>query len=870
MICTKCGTSNPPANNFCAHCGSALVRVCVNYKAESPSTSNFCGRCGASLGESASSSVEPPEHASIQIAAPSTNEHLTGERKTVTALFADIEGSTELMRNLDPEEARAIVDPALRIMVEAVRRYDGYVVQSTGDGIFALFGAPLAHEDHPQRALYAALQMQQELRGYRQQLAALGRPMLEARIGVNTGEVVVRTIDAGERTEYTPIGHTANLASRLQTVGPIGSISVSEDTRKLVEGYFELRALGPIAIKGISEPINVFEVIGLGALRSHFELAARRGLTRFVGRDGELGQMDRALERAMGRHGQIVAVVAEAGTGKSRLFYEFKATIPAECKVLEAYSVSHGKASAWLPVLELLRKYFGFGSTDDAATRRQKVTAVLKALDPSLTDALPYLFGLLGIVEGDDPLAQMDGQVKKRRTLDAIKRIILRESLIQPLVVIFEDLHWFDGQTQDFLNLLADSIGTAKILVLVNYRPEYSHQWGSKTSYTQLRLDPLEREGAEQMLSALLGDGVEVAALKRVIIEKTDGNPFFIEETVQVLFDEGALVLDGRIKLTKPLAELKIPPTVQAILASRIDRSPRDVKELLQTLAVIGREFPLSLIRAVVAKPDDQLHHLLNDLQLGEFIYEQPTVGENEYIFKHALTQEVAYGSVLIERRRQLHDRIGSALEKLYASSIDDHLAELAHHYGHTNNPEKAVQYHALASEQALSRAAFNEALSLGRAGLALVPELAVGAESRQREFGLLSTLVRAASAIEGYGSAQTAMGSRRMLEIARESGDETRLFTALHGMWMEHNIAARHQEAMELASQMAQAAERRNSQAALADALTAQGWTMFLTGHHGDALAALVRAIAICRDGAGRTSIDGNVHLFFPWSVRE
>ena len=306
----------------------------------------------------------------------------------------------------------------------------------------------------------------------------------------------------------------------------------------------------------------------------------------------------------------------------------------------------------------------------------------------------------------------MDGQIKKRRTLDTIKRILLRESLNQPLIVVFEDLHWIDEQTQEFLNLLADSIGTAKILLLVNYRPEYSHQWGSKTFYTQLRLDPLGKESADQMLTALLGDGAELGPLKRLIIEKTEGTPFFIEETVQVLLDDGALVLNGTIKLTKPLAELKIPPTVQAILASRVDRLPRDAKELLQTLAVIGREFPLLLIRALVMKSDEELSWLLNDLQLGEFIYEQSAVGATEYIFKHALTQEVAYNSVLMERRKQLDERIGVALETLYASSLDDHLAELAHHYSRGNNPAKAVDYLGRAARQAVSRSAFNEALA--------------------------------------------------------------------------------------------------------------------------------------------------------------
>ena len=280
---------------------------------------------------------------------------------------------------------------------------------------------------------------------------------------------------------------------------------MSEHTRRLVEGYFELRALGPTAVRGISEAIEVFEVTGLGTLRTHFELSTRRGLTKFVGRESELDQMRHALELAMRGHGQMVGVAAEAGTGKSRLYYEFKATLPPECKVLEAYSVSHGKASAWLPVLELLRKSFGIADADDAATRREKVRAVLAALDPALNDAAPYLFGLLGIIEGADPLAQMDPKVKKQRTVNAIKRLIVRESLNQPVIVVFEDLHWIDEQTQALLDLLADSIANARVLLLVNYRPEYRHDWSNRSYCTQLRLDPLLGDNAAAMLTALLG-----------------------------------------------------------------------------------------------------------------------------------------------------------------------------------------------------------------------------------------------------------------------------------------------------------------------------------------------------------------------------
>src|SRR6202046_1882306 len=499
MRCSNCKTENPPRKKFCGDCGAPLANLCPKCGADNPAGKRFCGECGAALG-SVAAPVSRSNDLPIRIAGAPVSENLEGERKTVTALFADIKGSTELEQDLDPEEARAIVDPALRLMIEAVRRYDGYVVQSTGDGIFAIFGAPVAHEDHPQRALYAALRMQEELRRYSDKLLADGRAPLEIRVGVNTGEVVVRSIStSGGHVEYTPIGHTTNLASRVDTVAQTGSIAITEDTRRLVEGYFALKARGPTRIKGVSEHVNVYEVIGLGPLRTRLQRSAGRGLHRFVGREREMEALKHAGGLARQGRGQIAAAMAEAGTGKSRLFFEFKAISLSDWMVLETFSVSHGKASAYLPVIELLWNYFKIVSADDERTRREKVTGRVVALDRSLEDTLPYLFSLLSIVEGADPLAQMDGLLKKRRTLEAIKRILLRESLNQPLIVLFEDLHWIDEQTQELLNLLADSIGTAKILLLVNYRPEYSHQWGNKTYYTQLRLAPLSKGGAGEV-----------------------------------------------------------------------------------------------------------------------------------------------------------------------------------------------------------------------------------------------------------------------------------------------------------------------------------------------------------------------------------
>jgi class 3 adenylate cyclase len=716
-----------------------------------------------------------------------------GERKTVTALFADIKGSMELIEDLDPEEARAIVDPAIKLMIDAVHRYDGYIVQSTGDGIFALFGAPVAHEDHPQRALYAALRMQEEIKRFAERLRAEKGLNLQVRVGANSGEVVVRSIQTGaSHAEYTPIGHSTSLASRLQTLANPGSIAISEGLRKLVEGYFTLKALGPARIKGSSEPVNVYEVTGLGPLRTRLQRSAGRGLTKFVGRQREMDTMKHAAEQAEGGRGQIVAAMAEPGVGKSRLFYEFKVTTQLGWMVLETFSVSHGKASAYLPVIDLLRNYFDITVADDERKRREKVAGRITILDRTLEDALPYIYGLLGIVEGDDPLAQMDGQIKKQRTLEAIKRIVLRESLNQPLMVVFEDLHWIDGETQEFLNLLADSIGSAKILLLVNYRPEYRHEWGSRTHYTQLRLDPLGTESAVEMLSALLGDAVELHALKRMITERTQGNPFFIEEIIQALFEEGALVRNGTVKVTRSLSQVHLPTTVQGVIAARIDRLPADQKELLQTLAVLGREFPFGLVRRVTLKSDDDLNRMLSELQLAEFVYEQPATGDVEYIFKHALTQEVASNSLLIERRKLLHERAGEALESMFAGQLEDHLNELAHHYSRSDKVAKAVEYLGRAGQQAAQRSAYTDAINRLTAAIDLLQKLPDSPERIQRELLLQLAVGPALIAVKGYAAPEVEGAYIHMRELCERLDDPTELSPTLFGLWLIYLVRGR------------------------------------------------------------------------------
>jgi class 3 adenylate cyclase/tetratricopeptide (TPR) repeat protein len=849
MHCSECGTQNPAGKNFCAQCGNPLPLSCPNCGTENPRTSKFCGDCGIALaagvpnaGTTKNENVNTPATGNPQQLELSAFHD--GERKTITALFADIKGSMELMEDLDPEHARNIIDPALTLMMDAVRRYGGHVVQSTGDGIFAIFGAPLAYEDHAQRALYAALRMQEELGRYSDRMGADDSRRVQARVGINTGETVVRSLATGAgHPEYTPVGHSVGLAARMEALAPIGSVAVTAECKKLCDGYFNFKPLGTARVRGASEPVGVFEVTGLGPLRTHFQLSTERGLSKFVGRQREIELLKRALDLVESGFGQVVAVLGDAGVGKSRLFHEFKVVAQSACTVLETFSLAHGKQSSYLPLVELLKHYFAIAVEDDKRRRREqrvakllavdsgrvfspwrrrareKVTSKVLALDRHLEDTLPYLFGLLGIQDSSDPLVQMDPLVKRRRTLEAIKRVLLRESLKQPLMLIFEDLHWVDGETQAFLNLLADSIVNAPLLLVVNYRPEYRHEWSDKSYYTQLRLEPLRRENAEQMLDTLLsaplvqslneteaalksatgkrakrgvearaGDDVELVRLRRLIIEKTDGNPFFIEEIVQALLEQGILQRpvaksDGPLRLAKSLDHLKLPPTVQGVLASRIDRLATREKELLQSLAAIGREFSLPLIKRVVDCSELELDGMIATLQSSEFIYERPAFPEVQYLFKHSLTQEVAYNSLLLERRKLLHERTAHALEALFADRVDEHLADLSFHYSRSGNNSRAVEYLIRAAEQTQQRSAFSQAAAYLQEALARLEDEPAGPDRDRKEIAIRAGLGDTAIVIRGYAAPEYERHVLRRHELAQHLGDTTQIFYSLVGM---------------------------------------------------------------------------------------
>ena len=579
---------------------------------------------------------------------------LEGERKQVTVLFADLKGSMELLADRDPEEARQLLDPVLERMMAAVHRYEGTVNQVMGDGIMALFGAPLAHEDHAVRACYAALAMQAAVQQYAAEVQRTHGVPLQMRVGLNAGEVVVRTIGNDLHMDYSAIGQTTHLAARMEQMAMPGSILITPAVLGLAEGYVQVRSLGPMPVRGLDVPVEVFELVGASGIRRRLQAAAVRGLTRFVGRDTELAALVQALERAGAGQGQVVAVVGEAGVGKSRLVYECVHSPRTQgWLVLESASVSYGKATPYFPVIDLLKRYVHVEDADEPRTIRAKVTGQVLTLDETLQETIPALLWLLDALPDDSPFRTLDPPQRRQRLLDALRRVLLRESQVQPLLLVFEDLHWIDTETQALLDRLVDSLPTARILLLVNYRPEYQHGWSNKTSYTQLRLDPLPPASADEVLQALLGDDPSLALLKPLLIARTEGNPFFLEESVRALMETGVLVGErGAYRLAHALQSLQVPATVQAILAARIDRLPPEEKRLLQTAAVIGMEVPLALLQALAEAPEESLQRSLAQLQTTEFLYETRLFPEREYTFKHALTHEVAYGSLLLERRR--------------------------------------------------------------------------------------------------------------------------------------------------------------------------------------------------------------------------
>jgi class 3 adenylate cyclase/tetratricopeptide (TPR) repeat protein len=785
MRCPRCQHENREGARYCEACGSPLARPCPSCGNLGRPSATFCDHCGIPL--TSQPAMAKPQSMTPHAQTPKsyTPQHLVekilhskaaleGERKQVTVLFADLKGSMELLAERDPEEARQLLDPVLERMMDAVHRYEGTVNQVMGDGIMALFGAPLAHEDHAVRACYAALAMQTSVQHYAADVQRTRGVPIHIRVGLNSGEVVVRSIGSDLHMDYTAVGQTTHLAARMEQLARPGTTLLTVDTLRLAEGYVEVKPLGPVPVKGLPEPIEIYELLRAGPVRSRLHAAAARGLTRFVGREGELEQLRQALRRAGGGHGQVVAIVGEPGVGKSRLVWE--ATHSPRIHgwlILQAGSVSYGKATSYLPVIELLKSYFAIEDRDGPRAVCEKLTGKLLTLDRAQEGSLPALLSLLDVPTDDPQWETLDPPQRRRRTLEAVKRLLLRESQAQPLLLVFEDLHWIDAEPQALLDGLVESLPAVRLLLLVNYRPEYQHQWGSRTYYTQLRLNPLPPQSAEELLGALLGPDPGLESLKCLLITRTEGNPFFLEESMRALAESGSLQGErGTYRLAHPLPTVEIPATVQAVLAARIDRLLPADKALLQMASVVGKDVQLTLLQAIAEPAEDELHAAIGRLQAAEFLYEASFFPELEYTFKHALTHEVAYESLLQERRRAIHRQIVATLEELYPDRLAEHVDVLAHHAVRGEVWNKALAYCRQAGEKAMTRSAYREAVGYVEQALSALTHLPETHDTREQAIDLRLAL---RSALLPLGDLRRILACLREAEALAEALDDPR-----------------------------------------------------------------------------------------------
>src|SRR5262245_1853333 len=597
MRCPRCHAENRDGRRFCGECGQAFASPCPACGFPNEGDEKFCGGCGRVLSALAASGAStlpsPPGYTPRHLAGKIIESRgaLEGERKQVTVLFADLKGSMELLADRDPEEARRLLDPVLARMMEAVHRYEGTVNQVMGDGIMALFGAPVAHEDHAVRACYAALHMQELVKRDAEQTFRTLGVTVRIRVGVNSGEVVVRSIRSDLRMDYTAVGQTTHLAARMEQLAPPGAIWIAAPTLRLAESFVDVRPLGPVPVQGLDTPVDVYELVAAGQARTRFEASALRGLSRFVGRDAELEQLRAAVEATRQGRGAVIAVVGEPGVGKSRLFHELmRSDGITGCRILHASAVSYGLATSYLPIIDLLKAYFRIDERDDVRAVRAKATGHVLTLDEGLRDVLPPVLWLLDALAEDDALRDLDPPKRRQLTLDAVTRLLLRESQVQPLVLMLEDLHWIDPESQAVLDRLVESVSAAPVLLLVNYRPEHQDGGSGQAGHRSLRIRPLPPASSEALLEALVGGGAELAPLKRLLIERTEGNPFFLEESVRTLVETGVLAgTRGAYRMVEDPRAIRVPATVHALLAGRIDRLVLEDKRLLQLAAAIGR-----------------------------------------------------------------------------------------------------------------------------------------------------------------------------------------------------------------------------------------------------------------------------------------
>jgi class 3 adenylate cyclase len=749
MRCPKCQFDNREEVKFCEECGAKFELECPACNAIIPIGRKFCGDCGEKIAETSeilSHDYTQPQSYTPKFLADKilrTRSSIEGERKLVTVLFADVANYTSMAEKLDPEDVHQIMDGCFQILMDEIHKYEGTINQFTGDGVMALFGAPLSHEDHAQRACYAALAILRGLDQYGEELKNELGINFKMRIGLNSGNVVVGSIGDNLRMDYTAVGDTTNLASRMQSNAKPGTAFISENTYKLARDFFKIEPLGKVEVKGKAELQEIYQLIRASDVETRLDAAVTKGLTKFVGRKNSMASLIEVFDKVKSGLSQVVGLVGEAGVGKSRLLLELRKLLPkGEYIYLEGRCIHYGSSMAYLPILDILRTYFEIKEEDRKIVIKNKIKNKILDIDEKLKGIIPPFEELFSLKVDDENFINLDSKGKRDKTFEAIRDLLIRLSQSKPLVLAIEDLHWIDKTSEELLDYLIGKLGGTSILLILLYRPEYEHQWGSKSYYTEVRVDQLSISSSTQMVQAILDEAAIILDLQNLIIKRAAGNPLFIEEFTHTLLENGSIERkNNEYVLSRKADDIQVPNTIQGIIAARMDRLESNLKQTMQIASVVGREFAFRILESITNLQEALKSHLL-ELQGLEFIYEKQLFPELEYIFKHALIQEVAYNSLLLKRRSEIHEKIGNAIESLYSEKLEEFYEILAYHYSMGEIPEKACQYLKLSGNKATKNHSVWEAFNFYKDAIDKLNQLPETQETKKERLEILYLII--------------------------------------------------------------------------------------------------------------------------------
>jgi class 3 adenylate cyclase/tetratricopeptide (TPR) repeat protein len=812
MDCPSCGHENRPGAAFCGECGASLPHdvVCPACGSPNPHDQKFCDKCGGQLAGAAGAQATPdprtytPAHLAEKILRERPS--LEGERRTVTVLFADAMGFTPLSEQLDQEHVYSLMQGCVARMMDAVHRYEGTVTQFLGDGVMALFGAPIQHEDSARRGVAAALDMQLALDQFATEVKERDRIECRFRVGLNTGPVIVGSIGDNLDMDYTAIGDTINIASRLESAAEPGAVFLSDPTRRACEDYFEFEELGELTLKGKDEPVPAFKALREKSIRTRFEAATERGLTPLIGRKRELALLQEHFEQARSGRGQVVFISGEAGIGKSRLMLEFRRSVGDQVPWIEGHCMSYGRNIPYVPIIDLIKGRYGIEEGDDEARIIARVNEGTSEWDDTAKPSVPYLKYLLNVEPGDPAVLEMDAIARRAGIFDALRASAVQNTRDVPAVLVVEDLHWVDESSQDALAAVVDVIASVPILMILTHRPGYNQPLGERAHFSRIALGHLPPEESQAMAGQLLKGRSLPSELETLITSKSEGNPFYIEELTKSLLESGVLRREnGGYALEREAAEVQVPDTIQEVILSRIDRLEREGKEAIQLASVIGREFTGRLLQRI-SDVRSELDHVLIELKSLELIYEKAYLPEISYMFKHALTHDVAYSTLLLERRKALHSIVAAAIEELYADRLQEHSETLAHHYYEAGEWEKAFEYLMKSAQKAADAYAGHDALEYYDRALEAAEQL--GNVPLETLADVYHGKAQVCFVISEWNVAIQCYGD--LVELARAEGDRKVEGVALGGLGFAQTIGhefeaadATAKEALEIADEL-------------------------------------------------------------------